>query len=77
MGGGPPLSSDPFCSGGPPDCPIAAPDAQANHSSPASENHRAVLPWRILIGLDNVFTPSPRARDDLSAAVLRGNQLCQ
>jgi hypothetical protein len=74
MGGGPPLSGDPLCGGGPGDCPMAAPDAQAIHSRPARGSHRAVLPQhRVLVGLDNVFAPSRRGSDDLSVAVLRRN----
>jgi hypothetical protein len=71
MGGGPPLSGDPFCGGGLAACPIAAPDAQAIHSRPARGSHRAVLPYRVLVRLDNVFAPPHRGTDDLSVAVLR------
>ena len=73
MGGGPILSGDPLCGGGLADCPIAAPDAQAIHSRPVRGSHRAVLPYRVLVGLDNVFAPPHRGRTDLSVAVLRRN----
>ena len=70
MGGGPPLSGDPFCGGGLADCPIAAADAQTIHSRPARGSHRAALPHRELVGLDNVFASSRRGSDALPVSVL-------
>jgi hypothetical protein len=66
------LSDVPFWGAGLADCPTAAPDAQASQSKVAKQSHRAILPRRMLVCLDNVFAPSLRG-SDRSVAVLRGN----
>jgi hypothetical protein len=72
MGGGPP-SGYPFCGGAPADCPIAAPDAQAIHSTPAKGSQRTVLPYRMLVCLGKVSAPSSRGSNGRSVALLCRN----